>query len=280
MNSQASRLILLQRLAGKEKFLPTGKIISICSGKGGTGKTFFAANFAYQLSRLNKKVLLVDLDLNFSNINILLNQTSECSITNFFEQSKSLEETICQYLPNLDLIYGDSGRDNFPRVSREILDYFFISLVKVQERYDFIILDSSAGADNLLLHQLMKSDCTIFVTSPEPTAIMDTYVVVKMLRESNSETSKYVVINKTEDKQEAENAFQNLSTAVRHFLKDDVNYLGRISFDMAVHKSIVNQELLSRFYLESNASKEIFMIGTQFLNNIQMANNNQSTIGF
>jgi flagellar biosynthesis protein FlhG len=280
MNHQASRLIELRQLAGKERFSSSGKIISICSGKGGTGKTFFAANFAYQLSRLNKKVLLVDLDLNFSNINILLNQTSTNAISHFFEQTKSLEETIYQYSPNLDLIYGDSGRDNFPRVSCEILDYFFVSLIKIQEKYDFIILDSSAGADSLLLHQLMQSDYAIFITSPEPTAIMDAYVVIKMLRESNSETTKFVVINKTADKQEAESAFQNLSTAVKHFLQEDVNYLGRISFDVAVHRSIVNQELLSRYYLESPSSKEIFMIGSQFLKSIQVANNNQSTIGF
>jgi flagellar biosynthesis protein FlhG len=280
MNHQASRLIQLRQLAGTEKFLHSGKIISICSGKGGTGKTFFAANFAFQLARLNKRVLLVDLDLNFSNVNILLNQTSKNAISHFFEQTKSLNEIIYEYAPNLDLIYGDSGREDFPRVSTEVLDYFFLALIKVQENYDFIILDSSAGADKLLLHQLIKSDFSILVTSPEPTAVMDAYVVVKMLREANTELYKYVVVNKTTDKQEAEGAFQNLSTAVKHFLQDEVNYLGKISFDAGVHKSIVNQELLCRYDLNSSASKEIFTISTQFLNNIHVANNNHSSISF
>ncbi|MDP2039420.1 MAG: AAA family ATPase, partial [Ignavibacteria bacterium] len=123
MNGQASRLIQLRRLEEREKQFSASKIVSICSGKGGTGKTFFAANFAYQLSGLGKKVLLVDLDLNFSNLNILLNQATQEVISEFFEQKKSLREIVSSYNKNLDLVFGDSGREDYPRVSKEVLDY-------------------------------------------------------------------------------------------------------------------------------------------------------------
>lgn len=276
MNGQASRLIELNKLAETGRRNSNSKIISVCSGKGGTGKTFFSANFAYQLSRLNKKVLLVDFDLNFSNLNILLNQTSDKTISNFFEQTEIMEDIVYNYSANLDLIFGDSGRSDYPRVSREIIDYFFTVLTKIQHRYDYIILDSSAGADILVLHQLMKSDYNLIITSPEPTAIMDAYVVLKLLAENGSEAERYIVLNKCSDLDEGENAFIKLSTAVNHFLKMKIELLGIINYDGAAHKSILNQELLLDYDPRSNAADEIYQNVMRFITITQMANNNQS----
>lgn len=276
MNGQASRLIELNKLAGIGNRNTESKIISVCSGKGGTGKTFFSANYAYQLSRLNKKVLLVDFDLNFSNLNILLNQTSSKTISNFFEQTETMEEIVFNYSTNLDLIFGDSGRADYPRLSREIIDYFFIILKKIQHRYDYIILDSSAGADSFVLHQLMKSDYNLIITSPEPTAIMDAYVVIKLLLENGSEVERYVVINKCSDSDEGKNAFIKLSKAVNYFLKMNIELLGIISQDVAAHKSIVNQELLLDYNPTSVAANEIYRNALRFITITQMANNNQS----
>lgn len=278
MNGQASRLIQLKRLAEKEKYSSSSKIISVCSGKGGTGKTFFSANFADQLSKLDFKILLIDLDLNFSNLNIMLNQTSDHSIANFFEQKNSLEEIIIHYSSHLDLIFGDSGRADYPRISREILDYFFYSLSRIQPGYDYIILDSSAGADELVLHQLIKSDLNIIVTSPEPTAVMDAYVVIKMLKENGSDAKKFVIVNKCADSADCESAFGNLSTAVKHFLEEEIDLLGSISFDSAVYKSIMHQELLSIYAPQSQSILEIGSICSRFKKIEQVANNNQSLL--
>ena len=275
MNEQASRLIQLRELEERGKFSSSSKIVSICSGKGGTGKTFFAANFAQSLASAGKRILLVDLDLNFSNLNILLNQTSNNLLSEFIEQKKSLSEVIFKYDKNLDLIFGDSGRENYPRVSKEILNYFFISLNKVMEDYDFIILDSSAGADELTLHQLIKSDFIIIVTSPEPTAVMDAYVVTKLLAAENSSSEKLVVVNKCLDIEDANSAFTNLELASKHFLGDSPELLGSISFDIAAHRSILNQQLLVIESPDSQSALEIIRITSQFLTITQVANINQ-----
>lgn len=276
MNGQASRLIQLRQLEEREKQFPASKIVSICSGKGGTGKTFFAANFAYQLSSLGKKVLLVDLDLNFSNLNILLNQATQEVISEFFEQKKSLREIVSSYNKNLDLVFGDSGREDYPRVSKEVLDYLFISLNRISDEYDFIILDSSAGADQLTLHQLTRSDYNIIVTSPEPTAVMDAYVIIKLLNSVSYSGNKLIVVNKCSDEEDAQASFANLSVASKHFLGEEPSFLGSISFDSAVHKSIVHQELLAEVAPQSKPAGEISAIAKRFSTITQVANNNHS----
>jgi len=275
MNGQASRLIQLKKLAEIERGTSITKTISVCSGKGGTGKTFFAANFAFQLSKLNKRILLIDLDLNFSNLNVMMNKASENSISNFFEQRCTLKELIFNFSKNLDLIFGDSGRLDYPRISDDIIDYFFISLNKMKNEYDYIIFDSAAGADELLIHQLLKSQYIIIVTSPEPTAVMDAYVILKLLNENFNESEKLIVVNKCYEHEEGERTIGNISTASRHFLGQEINKLGFISFDNIVHKSIVDQELLLNFNPLSLVAQEILELSKRFLKIEHLANNNQ-----
>ena len=47
-----------------------GKVFLIASGKGGTGKTMFAANFGATLAKRGKQVVIVDLDLGLRNLDL------------------------------------------------------------------------------------------------------------------------------------------------------------------------------------------------------------------
>ena len=48
------------------------KVIVVASGKGGTGKTMFAANLGATLARQGHKVVLVDLDTGLRNLDLYL----------------------------------------------------------------------------------------------------------------------------------------------------------------------------------------------------------------
>ena len=49
-----------------------GKTIAIVSGKGGTGKTMFAANLGATLSKLGKHTILIDMDTGLRNLDLYL----------------------------------------------------------------------------------------------------------------------------------------------------------------------------------------------------------------
>lgn len=276
MDDQVTRLIELRKLEERTKINPLSKIISIVSGKGGTGKSFFALNIAYQLSRLGKNVLLVDLDFNFPNLNLLLNHVAENTIIDFLNRRKLLRELIFRYSENLSIIFGDSGSADNPKVTIDSIEYFFIQLNKIAPQYDFIILDSSAGIDEITLNQLKKSDYNIVIATPEPTAVMDAYVLLKFIYEYTDVTKNYIVFNKSESKEDSDSAFQNLSTALRHFLKSEVSLLGVIGYDRIVYKSIMEQVILVKSYPNSKSALEINELVIRLLKITQVANNNQT----
>jgi flagellar biosynthesis protein FlhG len=276
MNDQVARLIELRKLEERTRLHPLSKIISVASGKGGTGKSFFALNLTYQLSRLGKNVLLVDLDCNFPNIHLFLNHATENTIADFFTQRKVLREIIYRYSENMSIIFGDSGSTDYPKLTRDSIDYFFIQLNKIAPQYDYIILDSSAGADEFTIRQLSKSDYNIVIATPEPTSVMDAYVLLKFIFENTEVTKNYVVFNKSESKDDSDSAFQNLSTALRHFLKSEVSLLGVIGYDRIVYKSIMEQVILMKSYPNSKSALEINELAIRLLKITQVANNNQS----
>ena len=47
-------------------------VVAVFGTKGGTGKTTFAVNYAMSLQDIGKKVLLVDLDLQFGDVGVFL----------------------------------------------------------------------------------------------------------------------------------------------------------------------------------------------------------------
>ncbi|MEW6507397.1 MAG: AAA family ATPase [Bacteroidota bacterium] len=276
MNDQVSRLIELRKLEDRTRLNPLSKIISVTSGKGGTGKSFFALNLTYQLSRLGKSVLLADLDCNFPNIHLFINHAAENTLTDFFNQRKVLREIVFHYSDSMDIIFGDSGAADHPKLTKEFTDYFFIQLNKIAPQYDYIVLDSAAGADEITLRQLSKSDYNIVVATPEPTSVMDAYVLLKFIIENTDLTKNYVVFNKSESKDDSDSAFQNLSTALRHFLKSEVSLLGVIGYDRNVYKSIMEQTILIKSYPNTKSALEINELAIRLLKITQVANNNQS----
>lgn len=54
------------------------QVLSVISGKGGVGKTLLTAALGIQLSRMGKKVLLIDGDMGLRNLDLILGVENEC----------------------------------------------------------------------------------------------------------------------------------------------------------------------------------------------------------
>ena len=90
-----------------------GKSISFFSLKGGVGKTILAVNMAGIFESLNKKVLIMDLDLSGGGVNMALNKVADKTIFNFVDD----------YNNNILLIYYLLLRilDKVERLNQSIL---------------------------------------------------------------------------------------------------------------------------------------------------------------
>lgn len=264
MVGQAERLYQINSLLNKSEHSNKSKIIAVTSGKGGTGKSFVASNLSVLLAHQNKKVLLVDLDINLSNQNVFFNISNRETLYHYLIHNCELQDTVFEYSDNLDIILGESGKLDHPSLNDSQVSRLFADLRKLNKKYDLIILDTSSGIERSTLEILLNSDEIFLVASSEPTSVMDGYVILKMLKSRGATNKINVIINKCLDEKDAVEAYDNLQKAANHFLKTNINYLGMVSFSKSVIQSIKDQNPLVLSDKNSTITRQFNEISSKF----------------
>lgn len=133
------------------------KTIGFFNFKGGVGKTTTSALMAYTMAtRLDKKILLVDLDPQANLTEIMLKTkdnfaTINNSLMNIFLNKGNVEDSIINIMDGIDLIPGQADFSLYPRfLEREFEDdnqrvpFLAEQLKNIKEKgeYDLIILDT------------------------------------------------------------------------------------------------------------------------------------------
>lgn len=241
----------------------TCKSIAITSGKGGVGKTNVALSLAMALSLLKKKVLLLDADLGLANVHILLGLAPRNNISHFFDQQCSLEDVILRGVGSddgaggIDILPGASGLEALANLDHGRLEMLQHSFSRLEQQYDFMIIDTGAGIGANVVRFASKADMAILVMSPEPTSLADAYAMVKVLYDKGAQRIEPLVNMAMSDRDGME-TFDRLNTLVVKFLKKRLNLLGILLVNKEISQYVRKQKLL---VLEK--SNDIFSVRIQ-----------------
>jgi len=155
-------------------------IWAIGGGKGGIGKTLLTSNMAVYLSWLNKKVVVVDMDLGGANLHTSLGveaptrTLSDLVLGRVDEISQLMHPT---NIRNLVLISGAQdpvGIANMRHMQKARLIRKFREI-----EADFVLLDLGAGTSSNTLDFFLLADRKVVVVTPEPTSIENAYRFIK-----------------------------------------------------------------------------------------------------
>lgn len=255
---------LRQRVNGNETN-HSCKTISIISGKGGVGKSTTVLNFAIELQKKNKKVLIFDLDIGMGNIDILLGQQSKYTIANFFEEFLPIHDMIEVGPKGLSYIAGGTAFDHLLELDDNKSHYFFSQYELLTNNYDYIFFDLGAGISKTSLAFILSSDECFLITTPEPTSIADAYSVIKQIVKENNALPILAFMNRSPSIREGNNMLEKFANVTNNFLKKEIIQLGSLPYDQIVSKSVSRQIPYVILKENANVSKAMRLIVEKYL---------------
>jgi flagellar biosynthesis protein FlhG len=156
------------------------QIWAIGGGKGGIGKSFISSSLAICLSKLGKKVTLVDLDLGSANLHTVLGiKAPQQTLSDFVKgRAQTLNEVLVDTeIPGLSFISGFNDSLDVANVSQTQINRIVQSLRALPTPY--VILDLGAGTADHTLDFFLAADQKIVAATPEPTSIENAYRFMK-----------------------------------------------------------------------------------------------------
>ncbi|BAU27688.1 flagellar biosynthesis protein FlhG [Aneurinibacillus soli] len=259
MNDQAQQLRekLLQQ-SSHPSVLQHGsrktKVIAVASGKGGVGKSNIALNFSLGLLQKGQRVVVMDVDVGFGNIDILLGISSQKNIVDLIDKGLSIWDIIEKGPNGLQFIAGGSGLSQIFQLDESKLRYFFEQLAQLHGYADVIILDTGAGMSENSLRFLLAADEILVVTTPEPTALTDAYALIKMTHSRKPDAHFQIIVNRAASAKEGKFVADKLSLVSRQFLNLEVGSLGFVFDDDHVARAVKKQQPFSLVYPSSKAA--------------------------
>jgi len=235
--------------------MPTTRVLSITSGKGGVGKTAVVSNIAVTLAKQGKKVLIIDADLGLANIDVVLGLSPPYNLNHFFNGERTLEEVMAEGPYGLKILPAGSGVQQYTRLDGQLKMRLIESLDALEEQFDVVLIDTEAGiSDNVTYFNVAAQDILV-VTTPEPTAITDAYALMKLLSTQYHQKRFLLAVNSVREADEGLDVFEKLTMVSGRYLDIFLDYLGCIPFDKKMHESVRRQQVMVDLYPDHKVAK-------------------------
>ena len=173
-----------------------GEVIVVTSGKGGVGKTTTTANIGAGLSRLDKKVVIIDTDLGLRNLDVVmgLENLIVYNLVDVIEGKCRMKQALIRdrRYENLYLLPSAQTKDKSavsPGQIRKLTD-------ELKEEFDYILVDCPAGIEQGFQNAIAGAERAFIVTTPEVSAIRDADRIIGLL-EKNGIRKNELIINRT-----------------------------------------------------------------------------------
>lgn len=239
--------------------------LSVLSGKGGVGKTTIALNLSLALRREGARVLLVDCDLGLANLDVLLGISPEVTLQDVLISDVSASAAVHRVEDGLDILPAASGVPELVYMTTDMRDMLLSRLRPLLGSYDYVFLDLGAGINGTVQTFADMSMARVLVVTPEPTAMTDTYAIIKVLAQVHGVRDFLLVVNQTESREEETATFRRLHSACKRFLGVEPMLLGGIRQDPKVAEAICRRKPLLQLFPACNAAGDLVELAKRLM---------------
>jgi flagellar biosynthesis protein FlhG len=251
----------------------SAKVISVSSGKGGVGKTNTSVNLAIAMTRLGRRVTLLDADLGMANADVLCGLTPTRRLEQFLGVTDrsgpvgpssrppaggmpaphgAIADLAVDAPGGFRLIPGSVGISRMTELSPPERERLLAALAELDASTDLIIVDTGAGLGREVLSFSRAADLAIVIATPEPTSVADAYALIKCILKRDDRARPLrpqppggeslprvvLVVNQASGEPEARAVHARMASVCIRFLAYPLPLLGWIPQDARVPSAI------------------------------------------
>jgi pilus assembly protein CpaE len=174
-----------------------GEIVTVYSPKGGSGCSTIATNLALALHDGDRRAALVDGDLQFGDVAVLLNLQASRTITDIIPHIDSLDadflnDVMLTHPSGMKILLGPPRPDAAEMVRADDMRAVLRHLSLL---YDYTVVDTASYLDDIVLTILEVSDWILLVVTPDIPAIKNVRLTLEALDALDYLNKSRLVIN-------------------------------------------------------------------------------------
>ncbi|MFC6411113.1 AAA family ATPase [Planobispora longispora] len=161
-----------------------GRIVTVLATKGGCGKTTVATNLAVTLADGGRRrVLLVDLDVEFGDVAIALQLTPERGLADAITMADRLDETglrslLTPYRPGLDTLLAPVRPTDGEQIGGPLVGEV---LRLARNMFDYVVVDTPPHFSDPALAALDVTDHFLVLAAPDVLTLKNTRIALETL---------------------------------------------------------------------------------------------------
>ncbi|MDH3644097.1 MAG: MinD/ParA family protein, partial [Gammaproteobacteria bacterium] len=207
------------------------QVVAITGGKGGVGKTNVSVNLGVALSRMGRRVTLLDADLGLANVDVLLGLKPRKNLKDVLDGSCGLKDVLVEGPAGLHVVPAASGLQEMVQLGPREHAGLISAFSEIAHRMDVLLIDTAAGISNEVVSFLCAAQEIVLVVCNEPTSITDAYALIKVLNQRYGIDRVRVVSNMVRSDEDGTAVFSKLQKVTDRFLDVSLVHAGNISFD-------------------------------------------------
>jgi flagellar biosynthesis protein FlhG len=227
------------------------KVLAVCSGKGGVGKTNIASNVAIALSSRGRNTCLLDADLSLANVDVLLGLQPRFNLSHVVNGEADLESTILRGPRGIRIVPASSGNfcmtDLPPAAQVGIIQAFS----DLSDQPEVLIVDTAAGISPRVAQFVQAAQHPVVVVCDEPASLTDAYALIKVFSQQYGMSRFHIVTNQSRKAQDGRALFRKLSRVTDSYLDVVLRHLGDVPQDEYLVKAVQQQRAVVDAYPRS-----------------------------
>ena len=174
------------------------RVMGFFSGKGGTGKTTLSVNTAVALAKKGKRVMLIDCDLQFGDVNLLLDLEPKDTIVELVQERGGI---MIENIRTFSMVHSSGVNVLCAPKSAEFAELVTARHIEtiidvLRPYYDFIIVDLPPTFNDVSIAAIENSDEIMLVYNLEILSLRNAKICLEILGQIQQRDKAQLIINK------------------------------------------------------------------------------------